>query len=162
ANAKYPYVFGEPYTSINRMYLKLKAEMMPYNYSIANEATNNGVPMIRAMMLEYPEEYTYGTDTQYQYMWGPNMLVAPIYQNTDADSEGNDIRNNIYLPDEEQIWIDYFTGKQYRGGGVLNNFEASLWKLPIFVKNGAIIPMTSENNNPEERDDSHRIYEVYP
>ncbi|EOU1691500.1 discoidin domain-containing protein [Clostridium perfringens] len=162
ANAKYPYVFGEPYTSINRMYLKLKAEMMPYNYSIANEATNNGVPMIRAMMLEYPEKYTYGTDTQYQYMWGPNMLVAPIYQNTDGDSEGNDIRNNIYLPDEEQIWIDYFTGKQYMGGGVLNNFEAPLWKLPIFVKNGAIIPMTSENNNPEERDDSHRIYEVYP
>ena len=66
ANAKYPYVFGEPYTSINRMYLKLKAEMMPYNYSIANEATNNGVPMIRAMMLEYPEEYTYGTDTRYR------------------------------------------------------------------------------------------------
>ena len=162
ANAKYPYVFGEPYTSINRMYLKLKAEMMPYNYSISSEATNDGVPMIRAMMLEYPEEYTYGTDTQYQYMWGPNMLVAPIYQNTNADSEGNDVRNDIYLPDDDQIWIDYFTGKQYLGGGVLNNFEAPLWKLPVFVKNGAIIPMTKENNNPERVDDSHRIYEIYP
>lgn len=162
ANAKYPYVFGDPYTSINRMYLKLKAQMMPYNYSIANEATEDGVPMIRAMMLEYPEAYTYGTATEYQYMWGPNMLVAPIYQNTAADDEGNDIRNDIYLPDEEQIWIDYFTGEQYRGGGVLNNFEAPLWKVPVFVKNGAIIPMTSENNNPEAMDDSHRIYEVYP
>ena len=158
---KNPYANGEPFTSINRMYLKLKAEMMPYNYSIGKEAIN-GMPMVRAMMLEYPDAYTYGTNTQYQYMWGSNMLVAPIYQNTAADENGNDIRNEIYLPDEEQIWIDYFTGEQYRGGGVLNNFEAPVWKVPIFIKNGAIIPMNNENNTPENIDDSKRIYEVYP
>ncbi|MBX7328194.1 discoidin domain-containing protein [Clostridium chauvoei] len=162
SNAKNPYVFGEPYTSINRMYLKLKAEMMPYNYSIANEASNTGMPMVRAMMLEDANPYTYGTDTQYQYMWGPNLLVAPIYENTSADAQGNDIRNGIYLPDEEQIWIDYFTGNQYRGGGVLNNFDAPMWKVPVFVKNGAIIPMSNENNSPEYIDDSQRILEVYP
>lgn len=162
SNEKTPYVFGEPYTSINRMYLKLKAEMMPYNYTIANEATNDGVPMVRAMMLEYPNSYTYGTNTQYQYMWGENLLVAPVYQDTSSDSIGNDIRNDIYLPDEDQIWIDYFTGKQYRGGGVLNNFDAPVWKLPLFVKNGAIIPMANENNTPDDIDDSQRILEVYP
>ena len=162
SNPKKPYIFGEPYNSINRMYLKLKAEMMPYNYTIANEATNDGVPMVRAMMLEYPEAYTYGTSTQYQYMWGPNLLVAPIYQDTASDSAGNDIRNDIYLPDEDQIWIDYFTGQQYRGGGVLNNFDAPMWKLPLFVKNGAIIPMANENNTPEDIDDSQRKFEVYP
>lgn len=162
SNAKKPYVFGEPYNSINRMYLKLKAEMMPYNYTIANEATTEGMPMVRAMMLEYPNAYTYGTNTQYQYMWGENFLVAPIYQNTASDASGNDIRNDIYLPDEDQIWIDYFSGKQYRGGGVLNNFDAPVWKLPLFVKNGAIIPMANENNTPEEIDNSQRKFEVYP
>lgn len=162
SNPKNPYAFNEPYTSINRMYLKLKSSMMPYNYSIGNEATNEGTPMIRAMMLEYPNAYTYGTSTEYQYMWGPNLLVAPIYQNTASDANGNDIRNDIYLPDEEQVWIDYFSGKQYRGGGVLNNYEAPLWKLPLFVKNGAIIPMNNDNNTPEEVDKSKRIYEVYP
>lgn len=162
SNAKNPYVFDEPYTSINRMYLKMKSSMMPYNYTIANEATNTGIPMIRAMMLEYPNAYTYGTATQYQYMWGPNMLVAPIYQNTAADANGNDIRNDIYLPDEDQIWIDYFSGKQYRGGGVLNNYDAPLWKLPIFVKNGAIIPMNNASNSAEDIDKSKRVYEVYP
>ncbi|GAA0086735.1 hypothetical protein UT300007_31760 [Clostridium sp. CTA-7] len=159
---KKPYQFGEPTTSINRMYLKLKAEMMAYNYTIANEATTKGTPMIRAMMLEYPNAYTYGANTQYQYMWGPNLLVAPVYQNTAADAKGNDIRNDIYLPDEDQIWIDYFTGKQYRGGGVLNNFDAPIWKLPLFVKNGAIIPMNNENNTPEKIDRSQRKFEVYP
>ncbi|MEG1287631.1 MAG: glycoside hydrolase family 31 protein [Clostridium sp.] len=162
SNAKNPYVFDEPYTSINRMYLKLKSEMMPYIYSNANEATNNGMPMVRAMMLEYPNEYTYGTDTQYQYMWGENMLVAPIYQDTASDENGNDIRNDIYLPDEDQVWIDYFTGDQYRGGGVLNNFDAPVWKTPLFIKNGAIIPMSNENNTPERIDTSERKYEVYP
>ena len=160
--AKKPYIFGEPYNSINRMYLKLKSEMMAYNYTIANEATNEGTPMVRAMMLEYPNSYTYGTSTQYQYMWGPNFLVAPVYQNTAADSKGNDIRNDIYLPDEDQIWIDYFTGNQYRGGGVLNNFDAPMWKLPLFVKNGAIIPMNNSNNTPEDIDHSQRVIEVYP
>ena len=48
------------------------------------------------------------------------------------------------------MWIDYFTGQQYQGGQVLNNFAAPLWKLPVFVKNGAIIPMWEENNTPEQ------------
>lgn len=162
SNKKTPQAFGEPYTSINRTYLKLKSSMMSYNYSIASEATNDGVPMIRAMMLEYPDAYTYGTNTEYQYMWGPSLLVAPIYQDTEGDANGNDIRNDIYLPDEDQIWIDYFSGTQYRGGGVLNNYEAPIWKLPLFVKNGAIIPMNNPNNTPEDIVDSTRIYEVYP
>ena len=159
---KTPYEFGDPYESINRMYLKLKAEMMPYNYSISEESVETGMPMIRAMMLEYPNEYTYGSSTEYQYMWGPNMLVAPIYQDTAADSNGNDIRNDIYLPDDDQVWIDYFTGEQYAGGGVINNFDAPIWKLPVFIKNGAIIPLANENNNPEQIDDSKRKFEVYP
>ena len=75
---------------------------------------------------------------------------------------GNDVRNHIYLPDENQIWIDYLTGEKYRGGQVLNNFEAPLWKLPVFVKSGAILPMYEENNTPEEIDRSRRFIEFWP
>ncbi len=73
----------------------------------------DGKPMIRAMFLEYPNAYTQGTATQYQYLYGPYFLVAPIYQATKADEQGNDIRNGIYLP--EGVWIDYFTGEKYDG-----------------------------------------------
>ena len=59
ANEKYPHAFGEPYTSINRWYLKLKSELLPYAYSIAEESVS-GLPMIRAMFLEYPNPYTLG------------------------------------------------------------------------------------------------------
>ncbi len=159
ANEKYPHALGEPATSINRLYLKLKSQLVPYSYSIAKEAID-GLPMIRAMFLEQPNRYTLGKSTQYQYMYGPNFLVAPIYQETNADEKGNDIRNGIYLPDDE--WIDYFTGEKYSGGRVINNIDAPLWKVPVFVKNGAIIPMTNANNNVQEIRNDQRIYELYP
>lgn len=176
---KAPYTHGDPYSGISRLYLKLKAQMMPYSYTLAAAAANintqnqdQGYPMIRSMFLEYPnDEYAYSKDMQYQYMWGDSFLVAPIYQNTQMQENGDDVRHNIYLPGgESQIWIDYFTGKQYRGGQVLNYFDAPLWKLPLFVKNGAIIPMYEEHNNPEKKtetnpgglDKSKRIIEFYP
>ena len=159
SNEKYPHALGEPATSINRWYLKLKSEIMPYAYSIAHEAVD-GMPMIRAMMLEWPNAYTLGTATRYQYMYGPWFLVAPVYQQTAADDEGNDIRDGIYLPEGE--WIDYFSGEMYEGGRVINNYEAPLWKLPLFVRNGAVIPMTNPNNNVSQIDRTLRIYEIYP
>ena len=159
ANEKYPHALGEPATSINRWYLKLKSEIMPYAYSIAKESVD-GLPMMRAMFLEYPNVYTLGKATQYQFLYGPYFLVAPIYQATKADEQGNDIRNGIYLPDGE--WVDYLSGEIYQGGCIINNYVAPLWKLPVFVKNGAIIPMTSPNNNVNETDKNLRIYELYP
>lgn len=157
---KHPSYYTE-YAGINRMYLKLKAQMLPYNYSNAWEASETSMPMLRAMLLEYPDDpYTYGTATQYQYMWGPSLLVAPVYR---EDENVAGIRNHIYLPDENQVWIDYFTGKQYKGGQILNNFEAPLWKQPVFVKSGAIIPMTEENNQPSAiAPDAVRTFEVWP
>lgn len=159
ANEKYPQALGEPATSINRSYLKLKSELMPYTYTYAREAVD-GKPFIRAMFLDYPNAYTYGTATKYQYLYGPDFLVAPIYQETQADADGNDIRDGIYLP--EGLWIDYFSGDTYTGNRVINNFEAPIWKLPVFVKAGAIIPMVNPNNNVNEIDRTRRIYEIYP
>lgn len=174
---KKPYVFGEDTTSINRMYLKLRAQLMPYIYSTAYTSANlgsgeeKGKPQVRAMFLEFPNDpNTYGKNVQYQFMMGKNLLVAPVYQNTAMQQNGDDIRNGIYLPDEKQVWIDYFTGKQYQGGKTLNNFDAPIWKLPLFVKNGAILPMYEENNNAMPKtttnkkglDKTKRIVEFYP
>ncbi|MES2004804.1 MAG: TIM-barrel domain-containing protein [Bacteroidota bacterium] len=158
-NPKYPHILGEPVASINRNYLKLKSALIPYTYSIAREAVT-GLPIMRAMFLEYPNTYTQGSGTQYQFLYGPNFLIAPIYQSTNADDKGNDIRNGIYLP--KGTWIDYFTGEKYAGNCIINNFDAPIWKLPVFVKNGAIIPMTNPNNNVGEINKGVRIYEIYP
>ena len=155
---KYPHILGEPATSINRSYLKWKSMLLPYSYSIAREAVD-GKPMIRALFLEYPNPYTLGTGTGYEYLYGPCFLIAPIYRDTAADKAGNDLRNGIYLP--EGIWYDYFTGEAYEGGRIWNEFSAPIWKLPVFVKAGAIIPMTKPNNNPAEIPSGYRAYELY-
>lgn len=159
ANPKYPHALGEPAESINRWYLKLKSEFMPYAYSIAREAVF-GVPMMRAMFLDDPNPYTLGTATRYQYLYGPYVLVAPIYRATAADDEGNDRRDGIYLP--EGNWIDFFTGELYTGRRIINSFDAPLWKLPVLIRQGAILPMAAPHNNVAQMNPRERIYEFYP
>lgn len=158
ANPKYPEALGGKTTALNRWYLKLKSELMPYAYTAAHEAVY-GRPMIRPMFMEEETPFTLGRRTQYQFMYGDAFLVAPVYQNTDADAEGNDRRDNIYLP--KGTWVDYFTGDTYEGGCVINHFDAPLWKLPVLVKANAVIPMTNPNNNPSEMRKDRRTYEIY-
>ncbi|MDY3090766.1 MAG: glycoside hydrolase family 31 protein [Porphyromonas sp.] len=160
SNPKFPDALGEPATSINRWYLKMKSMLMPYAYTIAREAVD-GKPMIRAMMLEYPNDFTLGTATRYQYLYGRDFLIAPIYQPTRIDAEGNDVRHGIYLP-EGTLWYDYFTGEAYAGGRIINDYAAPIWKLPIFVRAGAIIPVTIPHNTPNEQPRDYRAYELYP
>ena len=159
SNPKYPQVLGEKATHLNRWYLKAKSMLLPYQYSIAREAVD-GKPMVRAMFLEYPNAYTLGKQTQYQFLFGPSLLVAPVYQNTAMDAEGNDVRHGIYLP--EGTWYDYFTGERYEGNRIINSFDAPLWKIPLFAKAGAIIPFTLPNNNPAGIDKAFRGYEIWP
>lgn len=159
ANEKYPQALGQKAADINRAYLKLKSEMLPYTYSCAQQAMT-GQPLIRAMFLDYPSRYTHSAATKYQYMYGPSLLVAPVYQQTQADKEGNDVRNGIFLPEGQ--WIDYFSGDVYEGGRIINNYNAPLWKLPLFVKAGAIIPMNRPNNNVHQVDTGERIFEIWP
>lgn len=159
ANEKYPHALGEPATSINRNYLKFKSELLPYTYSVCRTALD-GKPAMRAMFWDYPNDYTFGKRTAYQFMLGDNFLVAPIYKETKPDKDGNDVRNGIYLPEGQ--WIDYFDGTLYEGGKVLNNYKAPIWKLPLFVKNGSIIPLANPSNNISEIRNDLRIFEIYP
>ena len=151
-NPKYPQAISERATELNRKSLKLKSSLMPYAYSIAWEATH-GLPMIRAMMLEYPNDFTMGSATRYQYMYGPWLLVSPVFK-------AGETRDNIYLPEGE--WIDWENGEVWDGGCVVNSFDAPLEKIPVFVKPGAIIPMTEPHNNVSEWRQDLRMYEIYP
>ncbi|EPC24419.1 Alpha-xylosidase [Lacticaseibacillus paracasei] len=127
SNPKTPFSFDQHTTDINRAYTKQKTMLMPYNYTASAQSVFDGKPMVRGLFLDYPNmPEAYMDLVKYEYLWGDNFLVAPIYQNTASDDQGNDVRNGIYLPDKDQVWIDYCTGKEYRGGQVLNNFEAPL------------------------------------
>ncbi|KAJ0171814.1 hypothetical protein K1T71_012577 [Dendrolimus kikuchii] len=158
---KTPFSFDYEATAINRAYLKMKSMLMPYNYTIGYKSTE-GLPMVRGMFLEFPKEISaYTKDSQYQFMWGPSILVAPVYKMEKSISDDT-IRNGIYLPDTNQVWIDLLTGYKYQGGKIYNNFKTPIWKIPVFIKVGAILPMTKSNNNPNEIKKHERIFMIYP
>jgi alpha-glucosidase len=151
---KQPYISEEPFRSINRKYLKLKMRLTPYMYTYCEQAYETGVPTSRAMLLEYPgDSITWGTKTQYQFMNGEWFIIAPVYK-----SGGK--RDSIYLP--EGKWFDYWNGKKYDGNRWLNNYDAPLEKLPVFVKDGAIIPMYPQMNYDGERRADSLTLDIYP
>ncbi|MDP9078487.1 MAG: DUF5110 domain-containing protein [Bacteroidota bacterium] len=151
---KQPYVYGEPYTTINRKYLQLKMRLTPYMYTYCEQSHETGVPTSRGMVLEFPKDsVTWGKKTQYQFMNGEWLLVAPIYK-----SEAK--RDSIYLP--KGTWYDYWNGKKLNGSGWLNNYPAPLDKLPLFVKAGAIIPMYPQMNYDGEKKTDSLTLNIYP
>jgi alpha-glucosidase (family GH31 glycosyl hydrolase) len=150
-----PWLYGHPYEEINRNYLKLKMRLMPYQYSYCHEAHVTGVPMSRAMMLEFPNDTTtYSNSTQYQFMSGEWLLVAPVYK------RGN-TREHIYFPEGE--WYDYWSGaKMDESGKWLDKYTARLDICPVFVRGGAIIPMYPDMNYVGEKPTDVLTLELYP
>lgn len=151
---KQPWAHGVPYTNYNRDYLKLKMRLTPYLYTYSKEAHDTGVPTARAMVLEFPNDpTTYGTTTQYQFMSGEYFLVAPVYENTNT-------RDDIYLP--AGTWVDYWDGTRYEGSMTLDGYDAPIYKLPLFVKSGAIIPMYPAMLHDRELPKNPITYDLYP
>jgi alpha-D-xyloside xylohydrolase len=127
--ARVPWMFGDKATEIFRKYAKLRYRLLPYIYSCAYIATKTGLPIMRAMVLEFQEDpNTYNIEDQ--YMFGDAFLVAPVYQPTN--------KRTVYLPKGK--WFDYWTGKEYEGPATLY-IEPSLDTIPLYVKADSIIPM---------------------
>ncbi|MFJ4857879.1 NPCBM/NEW2 domain-containing protein [Streptomyces sp. NPDC088730] len=155
ASDKQPFRYGEPYTSINRDYLKLKESLLPYQYSYAHEATKTGVGMVRPLVLEYPDDPKAATDAaKYEFMSGEDFLVAPVYQDSTE-------RDGIYLP--KGTWTDYWTGRTYQGPTTVDDYSAPLDTLPLFVRGGAGVPMWPGIRSYKDRTaGSPLAWDIYP
>lgn len=112
-----------------RKYAQLRYRFLSYNYNLAWEARTKGLPMMRAMWLHYPEDEIAMAKGD-QYMWGRDILVAPVYKK-------GALSRKVYLP--EGNWYDWWTNKKYTGGeSITRNVKLSI--MPLFVREGAIIP----------------------
>ncbi|MZD08883.1 DUF5110 domain-containing protein [Streptomyces sp. SID5785] len=155
ASDKQPFRQGEPYTDINRRYLKLHESLLPYFYSYAHEATETGVGAVRPLALEYPDDPKAATDAaKYEFLTGEDFLVAPVYRDTST-------RDGIYLP--KGTWTDYWTGRVYRGPTTIDGYSAPLDTLPLFVKGGAAVPMWPGIRSYADRTAGSPVaWDVYP
>lgn len=132
-----PWAYDEESVDVLRYFTKLKCTLMPYLYSAAIEAANKGIPMMRAMLLEFIEDPNCDYIDR-QYMLGESMLVAPIF------SETGDV--SYYLP--KGIWTNFLTGKRVLGGNW--NFEKHDYlSIPLMVRPNSIIAVGNVNNKPD-------------
>lgn len=124
-----PWSFGPEIEAICREYIGLRYRLMPLIYSVFRESAESGLPVIRPLVLEYPDDPSVANLSD-QFLLGDSLLVAPIYR------AGDDHRA-VYLPSGR--WQDYWTGETLEGGRHVLAY-APLDKLPLYVKAGGIIP----------------------
>ncbi len=150
-NSREPWAFGAKAESIVRQSINQRYQLLPYIYSVTKKTTEGNVSLMRPLVMDYTTDpNVYGVEDQ--WMFGPNMLVAPI------SLEGISKRN-VYLP--KGAWYDWNTQKAIPGGQRIE-YEADLSTIPVFVKEGAIIPQREVQNYTNERTASKMTLKVYP
>ncbi len=128
-----PWAFSEEACDIFRYYDKLRYSLMPYIYEQAKKCTETGLPMMRALYLEYPDDRNvYHIDDE--YMFGDSILVAPVLMPL-AKSK---IRK-IYLP--KGVWTDFFTKEKTESQGIWIEKSVDLKTMPLYVKYGSEIKL---------------------
>ena len=116
--------------SVLRKFTRLKISMMPYLYQVGLGAHERGVPVMRSMFMEFPDDRT-ALDCDRQYMLGPSLLVAPVFSYT-GDVE-------YYLP--KGVWTDWFTGRQVdcRQSGQWMHEKHGFDTVPLWVRDGTVL-----------------------
>jgi alpha-glucosidase len=123
-----PWSYGVRYEEINRRAIEMRYQLLPQIYTVMEEASRTGVPAIRPLLLEYPDDpATY--QRQDEFLFGRDLLVAPVLR------EGMTQRE-VYLP--KGTWCEYAGGRCASGGRSIG-VPLSLERIPIFVRGGAIV-----------------------
>ena len=132
-----PWLFDEESCDVVRKFTRLKCRLMPYLYGAAVEAHEHGTPMMRPMMLEFPDDPACDTLDR-QYMMGESLLVAPVFH---ADSHVD-----YYLPDG--LWTSLLDGRKVQGGRWQKETHDFL-SLPLMVRPGTVLPMGQCDDRPD-------------
>jgi len=154
-----PWGYGKTLLSAARDILQLKYKLLPYTYSLNRKAHDNGLLICYGMYMDYPSytnAYKYSSS---QYMFGSDMLIAPI---TEPAGNGKGIKGegfkNVWIP--EGTWYDYFSGEEIKGP-LETLVSKPINEMPIFIKEGAIIPMEEYMEYTNQKPLNYLIVEFY-
>ena len=152
-----PWLYNETAQNTLKENLKIRYALYPYIYTSAWQGYSEGVPMMRAMLLEddsrtNPDAW----DKNQQYYFGDWFLVAPA-----ADT--SDTVVSVWLPPHTS-WYHYYTGELFEGGatGKTIRVTARLEEIPVFIKAGAIVPMGPDVNYADEKPLDPLTLDIYP
>lgn len=114
---------------ICRKFLETRYKLLPYLYAAAWETHTTGIPLIRSVGLEFPEDEK-AWATVDAYLFGPSLLVAPVF-------EKGAMERQVYLP--AGGWWNFWTGESIQGGAAVS-VSAVLDSMPVFVRAGTVLP----------------------
>lgn len=137
--SKEPWTLTQPSRAAAEKWFRFRHKLVPYLYSASWKNTLEGIPLIRPMYYEWPEEDA-AYEADHQYMFG-DLLVAPI---TEKSRELNMAEKKVWLPDG--IWTDIFTNLTYTGNRWIVIYRDS-GSMPVFAKAGTILPLNPVTEN---------------
>lgn len=149
-----PWFFGEQAEKVSKDVMELRYKLIPYIYSYEWKTYSKGVGLVKPLIFDYPEDRKV-VDCLDSWMFGDYLLVSPVVEEGQVEKE-------IYLP--EGTWIDYFTGKRYSGNQTIKYpINAETWEdIPLFIKEGAIIPSQDFINYVGEKPVTNIYVDVFP
>ncbi len=153
-DAREPWRYDEEVLRIFRKYATVRANLLPYIHSIARQAAETGMPLMRPLALAYPQDEE-AAQIDDEYLFGPSLLVAPVSEPAVASRE-------VYLPEGE--WIDFWENTIYSGPTRISR-AAPLDTIPVFVKADSIVPMElvrGRSPGDDLRAEPELTLDVYP
>ncbi|MCZ8116093.1 glycoside hydrolase family 31 protein [Silanimonas sp.] len=146
-----PWSFGQPWTRINKGTIELRYRLLPTLYTAVEEASRTGLPVMRPLVLEYPDDpQTHGRGDQ--FLVGTDLLVAPVLVEAATSRD-------VYFPKGE--WIDFHTGARVEGGKT-HKVEAPVERLPVFVRAGSMVAMQPVVQHTGEMAAQPIVFRAFP
>lgn len=153
---RYPWLWGIKTIEIAKLYLNLRHKIIPYLYSESYRYHKLGVPIIQPLYYQYPNIYD---DELYslEYYFGSQFFISPIVKHKDYIM--NRTIQHFFIP--EGVWYDFTTGKKFPGGRKYVSFFRDE-DYPVFVKAGAIIPMSLDIDNNNTSVPNNLEIQIFP
>ncbi len=151
--AREPFAFNETVEEFSRQAIQLRYKLILFWYNEFYNSAQTGLPIMRSMFVNYQnDENCYSRNAQYQFMIGENLLVAPVVNSTESTKR-------LYLP--EGKWYDWMNNKIVTGGE-WKIFESPINKIPLYIKEGGMIPMQEVQNYIGEKKIEQLELVVFP
>jgi hypothetical protein len=150
-NARLPWEYDSATQAVGDQFLQLREELVPYLYTLADQASTTGLPMSQALYLDYPTQAA-AYDYPSEYLLGSNVLVAPV------TTPGQTTSTTVWFPPGE--WTDWFTGATFQGPGT-QTLDVPVSRMPVFVKAGGIVPLQPATGHAQSAGSAAQTLRVF-
>jgi alpha-glucosidase len=146
----FPWLFGPEAEAAIKKAIELRYRLIPYYYSLAHETSETGLPLMRPLVMEFPDDRKVANISD-QWLMGRGLMAAPILQTGG--------KRQLYLP--KGSWYEFGSAKPFEGGHTIEVTKA-LDEIPIYVRAGTILPLGPIIQNTGELPGGPLEVEVYP